>query len=213
MRKRRPAKLMLGCLLLGAVINVLAAWGLVIVHADRIEERSRSARADDFIALWRQHVPPTWLREPTATFFSTPTAGLESITMLTIGDDSNDSLYRSVGVLRAGWPQLTLESSVVSDGNEPEYRTSTGLIKLPLGLRERRFPYGPLWPGLIINTIFYAAVVWLMIRGPIETRRRWRERRGTCGACGYPRGESSVCTECGSDLTGSWGSPQPSIQK
>jgi hypothetical protein len=89
--------------------------------------------------------------------------------------------------------------------NKNKIFSATKAIEFPLNLGTHRLPYGPLWSGLIVNTIFYAAIVWLMIRSPIETRRRWRELRGRCGACGYPRGESTVCTECGSDLMRSWG--------
>ena len=41
-------------------------------------------------------------------------------------------------------------------------------------------------------------------RGPFEirrlTRRFSRIERGLCPKCGYPMGESAVCTECGKTL-------------
>ena len=54
----------------------------------------------------------------------------------------------------------------------------------------------PIWLGLAINTLFYAALLWL----PFAVRqwiRMWRGKRGLCPACAYPRGESEVCSECG----------------
>jgi hypothetical protein len=65
----------------------------------------------------------------------------------------------------------------------------------------------PLWPGFAVNTLFYAAILWLLICGLFALRRfalrRFaRVRRGLCPACAYPIGESPVCTECGSDLPG-----------
>lgn len=61
-------------------------------------------------------------------------------------------------------------------------------------------PYLPVWPGFAINSMFYAATIWLLFTGP-RTLRRWRRlRRGLCVACGYPVGQSATCTECGKRL-------------
>ncbi len=60
-----------------------------------------------------------------------------------------------------------------------------------------RWVLRPIWPGLIVNTLFYATVLWLLICGPFVLRRFIRVRRGLCPACAYPRGESDVCSECG----------------
>ena len=64
----------------------------------------------------------------------------------------------------------------------------------------RALPYRPIWPGFAVNTIFYAAILWLLIPGPFVLRRFIRQRRGICPACAYPMGETGVCTECGQDL-------------
>ena len=65
------------------------------------------------------------------------------------------------------------------------------------------FPYRPIWPGFAINTLFYAAILWLLIPGPFALRRFIRVRRSLCPKCAYPTGESEVCTECGQELPGS----------
>ncbi len=58
-----------------------------------------------------------------------------------------------------------------------------------------------LWPGFAINTLFYAAILWLLILGPFTARRMIRRKRGQCSKCGYDlRGaEHEVCPECGAD--------------
>ena len=66
----------------------------------------------------------------------------------------------------------------------------------------RVLPLRPMWPGFAINTIFYAAVLWLLFAAPGFVRRRIRARRGQCPACGYPIGTSNVCTECGRPVRG-----------
>ncbi len=64
----------------------------------------------------------------------------------------------------------------------------------------RVLPYRPIWPGLIVNTIFYAMILWLVSPAPFALRRFLRVRRGLCPKCAYPMGESAVCTECGAEL-------------
>lgn len=61
-------------------------------------------------------------------------------------------------------------------------------------------PIRPIWPGFLINTLFYAAILWLIFAGPFALRRTIRRRRGCCPACGYPVGVSPRCTECGAEV-------------
>ncbi len=60
-------------------------------------------------------------------------------------------------------------------------------------------PLSPLWPDFAINTIFYAAVLWMLTLGPFTARRMIRHKRGHCIKCGYDlRGDFSAgCPECG----------------
>ncbi len=66
--------------------------------------------------------------------------------------------------------------------------------------KQEGMPSIPIWPGFAINTIFYAAVLWLLIAVPFALRRRLRVQRGLCEKCAYPIGSSPVCTECGGTL-------------
>jgi hypothetical protein len=64
----------------------------------------------------------------------------------------------------------------------------------------RSLPFRPIWPGFLINTLVYAALLWLIFLAPFAARRMLRRRRGLCEKCAYPVGTwggSSVCTECG----------------
>jgi hypothetical protein len=58
-------------------------------------------------------------------------------------------------------------------------------------------PCRPVLPGFAINTLLYAAVLWLPFAAPGSVRKWRRVRRGLCPACAYPVGTSEVCTECG----------------
>ncbi len=64
----------------------------------------------------------------------------------------------------------------------------------------RQLMLHPVWPGFAVNTLFYAAVLWLLVPGWFVLRRLIRSRRGLCPQCAYPIGESEVCTECGRDI-------------
>ncbi len=43
---------------------------------------------------------------------------------------------------------------------------------------ERVLPLGMIWPGFAVNTLFFAAILWLLIPGPFVLRRFIRRRRG-----------------------------------
>ena len=60
-------------------------------------------------------------------------------------------------------------------------------------------PYRLQFPGFAINTLFYAAALWLLIHGSFELRHIIRRKRGLCMKCKYDlRGtELEVCPECG----------------
>ena len=55
------------------------------------------------------------------------------------------------------------------------------------------------WFGFVVNTLFYAAIMWLLILGAFALRRLIRRKRGLCVACGYDlRGDlAQGCPECG----------------
>ena len=62
-------------------------------------------------------------------------------------------------------------------------------------------PYLPVWPGFAVNTIFYAAIFWLLFAIPGWLRRRRRIKRGLCPACGYDlRASGGNCPECGAAI-------------
>lgn len=65
----------------------------------------------------------------------------------------------------------------------------------------RALPLRPIWPGLLVNTAFYAAL-WLVALGAARmARRTWRRHRGRCTVCAYDLagliGQTRTCPECG----------------
>ena len=104
-------------------------------------------------------------------------------------------------VWTTGWPCLALEGQWGLVGGQPK----AGWLLITQWERRHQsvvFPLRPLWPGFAVNTLFYAGVLWLLIPGPFVLRRFVRVKRGRCVKCGYPMGESAVCSECGKALPG-----------
>lgn len=64
----------------------------------------------------------------------------------------------------------------------------------------RALPLRPLAAGFAVNTALYAGVFAAAGLGPGWLRRRARRRCGACEVCGYARGVSAVCTECGAPV-------------
>jgi hypothetical protein len=90
------------------------------------------------------------------------------------------------------------------DNAQPGWIVS-GSARLPIAVGGRTHldvPYRPLWPGFAINTMFYAAILWLLFAAPFAVRRRRRIKRGLCVACGYDlKGlpTAAQCPECGAE--------------
>ncbi len=106
-----------------------------------------------------------------------------------------------------GWPCLSLWGGVRTpfrSGQPDEWVTAWAHPLMPDPPSAPRhfasmrwLPMHPIWPGFAINTVFYAAILWLLLAAPFALRRRSRIKRGLCPACGYQVGTSPVCTECG----------------
>jgi hypothetical protein len=137
--------------------------------------------------------------------------------------------------IQAGWPWKSLEGAVINHTIErspeaflPSKLSTRGIARYPSisAVDQRSFcvwnlppqllfvsfpqdriiPLSPIWPGFAINTVFYAAILWLLVAAPFALRRRFvirgRVRRGQCPACAYPVGTNDVCTECGKPVAG-----------
>lgn len=67
-----------------------------------------------------------------------------------------------------------------------------GNIRLP-----RVLPTKIIWSGFVVNVLVFTSCLWLAAVGAPMFLRMYRISKGRCSNCGYPRGKSIKCSECG----------------
>ena len=111
-----------------------------------------------------------------------------------------DALWKMIS---AGWPMPSLDGEAWYWGRPfgagVDLHSAGSFVVSPKYAHQ--FPMRPIWPGFAINTIFYAAILWLLFFAPFLLRRRRRIKRGLCPKCAYPVGTNERCPECGSTLS------------
>ena len=199
-------------LLAGAVVNVAVAWGIVLRSSVSPEGPPFERVSGE--SAWPRPVPDDW--PPPQDEKLARSWGLSLVMAVTSVFPSPPLPPKGtlicvwMTLFRAGWPCRTLEAEYQGKQFyelplDSPWRYSLTLPE-PLTIirhkeaRYRPLPYRPLWPGFAVNTLLYAAILWLLIPGPFALRRFIRRRRGLCPGCGYPMGDSNVCTECGMAL-------------
>ena len=194
-------------LLLGAAVNVGIAWACSlsthIARPDRLTLRWRGFGVDRILItspnIWSTRgsypkEPPDWLPR----FSGSGAVGRTVVAFVAAGwplPSLHCRLTYSVNCYRC---EDQWDGAILLINEEHQLPAMTG--SFAARARDRLLPLYPLWRGFAINTLFYAAVLWLLIPGPFVLRRFLRVRRGLCPKCAYPMGESSVCTECGCGL-------------
>ena len=136
-----------------------------------------------------------------------------------ITSSGSSTIWDHVIIVQSGWPIAAFEGRrwdigqpftsalAVSDAmrrtpthNTTIFHQTISIARTASGSREYRLlPWRPMWPGFAINTLFYAAILWLLFPGSLALRRFIRRKRRLCAACGYDlRGaDHERCPECG----------------
>ncbi len=217
---KRPLHIIAIFLLLGAVVNVAVAWGLAfsirfvtLTHGPKLVGGGLSAPdAPCWVFVWRERLGYAGISAKNVSDIQALVPGWEYQSALVptwsrlqtrpvAGADRTRRLIEDA----RGWPSLTLSCAYTSVVGLPGFTVLDGIEvgSHPdnANIRSISLPLRPIWPGFAINTIFYAAILWLLTPGPFALRRFLRLRRGLCPKCAYPMGESAVCTECGIALS------------
>lgn len=204
--------------LLGAVVSYAVAWGSVW-RADQatwnsIEEQHWDGdfqteaptwqpallvergvlTSSDVDGFYEPAFAPGFRHDVFTLFNRSMTVGQEH---LLFGDVNNDMTH--LIRLSAGFPMYCCEGWLLAAdiGGNPVAQLRGVWMHGRLTSPEAFLPWLPRWPGFLLNSLFYAAILWLVWFTPGATRRAHRHRRGQCTACAYPLGEGEVCSECG----------------
>ena len=194
--KRRVIQLVL-LLIAGAIMNVAVAWGYSAWGSDNF------GLPHEMNNMWLVAYPD-FIEGNTQVSYDTVGLTLETLVQYAEAPDATN-LHRPISVC-SGWPTRSLKYWIIARPGTDSHWADRG-IETSLQMTNpyftpfsRRLPLVPMWPGFAINTIFYAAILWVLFAVPLGLRRRRRIRRGLCPACAYPVGISPVCTECGKPL-------------
>lgn len=214
--------------LLGVLITVVLGFFCAWLKWDRtyggwtIRESARGT------TKWPGTVPENWPRTPAATthlWRSTRVAQGMLIHDRAVYHKLNDprfpkSSFRvfTYKVCAFGWPFPSLRFDVAEE--EITYPGShfirvdyMNVASFPL--RGMEIPHGsknpicvlplvPYWRGFAVNVVFWAGVSAFLPRAARaigRTRGARRVARGECPRCRYPIGATSICSECGTDLS------------
>ena len=197
-------------ILLGALANVAVAWAcatwstVTVAHADGMgvedadvpfgwaEDASPLPRG--FMHLSVEH----YLGRQVRNYY-----------WISDGIVSRSTSFPVVCEVRAGWPIPCLSGGVADLEFRLDYRPMYAIVFDPEPVALMYYdptllPVRPIFLGFFINTLFFAVVLWLPLRGPLVLRRHIRLKRGRCPKCGYDLrgqppdvGAGGGCPECG----------------
>jgi hypothetical protein len=228
-RPRKQLLLKLGVfLLLGAIVNV--AVGMIFVQlnggrtlpkinsADFTNHRSPTAEEDRWtcenmlplIAKILGETPTCGTRTAHESLrIGWRRTGIEQEYFLPSRRGSKSSITvagNSIPAVNAGKYSVSMSKRV--DCGWPSYSVRVDLVlATTTGQPFRYEEFRPIWPGFAINTIFYAAMLWLLWFAPGKIKRFIRVHRGRCPACGFiiapgtAAASGGPCSECGHLLT------------
>lgn len=204
-------------LLLGAIVNVAVAWGCVLCAGDRPMDPTvivRSGRPISMVILTKRFGMQSLhsdgrIRWPAYVLQSGPDGEWTKY-----AGDLPYEAWASEGpaiLTRAGWPMLSIEGWELDPGaaiapggtmaRMANARWGWGWDRSTLSpYRDPLLPLRPMPHGFAVDSILYAALTWMLAYGLATVRRGIRKRQQRCVHCGYPRGTSPVCTECGEAL-------------
>jgi hypothetical protein len=193
-------------LLFGAVVNVAVSWGCAMFLTPSYVDLPITV--DRAHHLWEDCRQSSWPAEQVYGGSWNCSTGVDLFAVNTLGqvqmtDGSFEPSSSTLFISNCGWPARSLTSFAVSAfWSNPQLAPPCacrlqGRSWLPEWAQRQSLPLCVLFPGFAINTLVYAAVLWLLFAAP-GTLRRWRRiRRGLCAKCAYPVGTSEICTECG----------------
>ena len=142
------------------VLNLVVCWSIaLIINPSMDEEITNDAVAsqlefvfgDDIQWLDNEHYPLQGKVKHGTIFRKAHIAGWSEETI---------PVYYAEEVLKVGWPFTTVRGFAHTVGEEVTYINAIGLDTKSGTEQTRFFPLQLVWPGLIINSLLLAIVMW-----------------------------------------------------
>lgn len=198
--------------LLGAIINVAVAWGCVVRARWYPVQATWRDPTPGECAWWNRNAPAGFADRPEFAITQCEGIGVNGVLMARVSS-VGFPLRQKLCWIRSGLPlrsmgcdrwQLAPDEFSRDKSLEPrdgirwawriEGQYSDGSPSTHL------LPIRPDLPAFALNTGMFAVLLGCLCVVPAASRRWRRVRMNRCASCGYPRGASLVCTECGEAL-------------
>ncbi len=207
------------CMILGAITTVAVAWGIVATFnpidenlvADgyssfgeasaafgwRLQVTSGTGRAT-VLSVMGAYMAPNLVNEK---LLQMPAAESVAPAWSAARSRPPESPIQKRTIERAnGWPILALHGEITTTNALTVTDSSAAVvIEGNPWYRSRILSLRPIWPGFLIDTLFYTAIWFGVFLGFTSAKRYIRAKRGRCPRCGYDlRGAlDHGCSECG----------------
>lgn len=195
-RTTRAIRLIAIFVTLGAIVNVLVAWGCALSSQQLPIQMMKTDLAMNL--LRRGPGGDANFGDLYGIVRSNRTVWRDTIG----GFDTNTNDWHCVSSIRAGLPLNTLTgyhmvynksrwcewAIPLTDDSSPHAPVDAAMF----------LPLKPLLPSFVINSLFYAILVAVLMLTPVRLRRVIRRLRHRCVKCGYPLSVPVAgCPECG----------------
>lgn len=186
------------CLMLGALVNLGMAWGCSLGFA----------YADTKILAGTMQYRLTFVREwpikgmPPAEAIGRGTITAYGVTNSYYSESKRGHpwmLYRSAGLPLHAFHAWTDDWRTPRTPQTPPGASALHW-RFAVDIRGTVFPYRPMPLGFTVNTLLYAALLFLLTLGLSVFKRRRRLRGGLCVRCGYDITGLTACPECGTPV-------------
>ncbi len=188
--------------LLGVVVNLgVVAWAMAFVPPLR-----GNAIAPVALKSWPPYIPDSWPA-------SNSTRGWRGWTRtVTIHDHNAPGDFFSITRNDYGFPMRSMQvhrmRTLAANNRRAEWGAAAGLYRgfdvfqlTPrAGRATHHIPLVPVWPGFLINSVFYTAVLYTLAHSGMRLYRRTLIPAGHCQRCRYDLSglePGTPCPECG----------------